>query len=75
MGGTVMSFRQDYGANSASTDNDPAKPPYSSHGLDDYELVRTLNSYEVEEFDGHALARFLPTIALAEGCQEPLIST
>jgi len=34
--------------------------------VEEFELRQTLDAYEVEELDGHDLARFLPSILLRE---------
>jgi hypothetical protein len=39
---------------------------------DAYALCNTLDSYEVEEIDGHNLARLVPTIVIGNGAQEEL---
>lgn len=43
--------------------------------VDAYALRGTLDGYEVDELDGHDLARFLPTIVLSEQSQQELEPT
>ena len=56
----------------AAVPNDHRSQLFSNASSSDYQLRGTLDAYEVEELDGHELARLLPTIILDETSQEEL---
>ena len=55
-------FRQKE-AHVGQSENGISPPPSPTGALDGYELRRTLDEYEVEEIDGHDIARLLPMMA------------
>jgi len=57
-------------ARAESSNDRPAEITAVISSIDAYNLDRTLNSYEVEELDGHALARMIPATFRFSGTQE-----
>jgi hypothetical protein len=57
-------------ARAESLDDRPGEMNAVLTSIGTYNLDSTLNSYEVEELDGHALARMIPVTFRFPGTQE-----
>jgi hypothetical protein len=61
----TMMQRQDK-TSTGPSEADPRKRYANMTWMEAYELRKTLEGYEVEELDGHDLARYLPVLTVGE---------